>query len=57
MNVLRQLLNMSKITITDTITHLVYPPTFDITIISNFSWVLQLYQEKSKTMIMQNVEG
>ena len=29
--------------------HLVYPPTFCITIVSNFSWVLQSPQEKSKT--------
>ena len=27
---------------------LVYPPRFCMTIFSNFSWVLQLFQEKSK---------
>ena len=33
--------------------HLVYPTTFYRTIVSNFSWVLQTSQEKSKTMVMQ----
>ena len=33
--------------------HLVYPPEFCITIVSNFSWVLQSSQEKSKTIDMQ----
>ena len=28
-----------------------------ITHVSNFSWVLQWSQEKSKTMLMQNLEG
>ena len=30
------------------------PPKFCITIVSNFSWVLQSSQEKSKTMVFQN---
>ena len=30
------------------------PPKFYITTVSNFSWVLQSSQEKSKTMVMQN---
>ena len=29
------------------------PPKFCITIVSNFSWVLQSSQEKSKTMVIQ----
>ena len=29
------------------------PPKFCITILSNFSWVLQSSREKSKTMIMK----
>ena len=33
------------------------PPQFCITIVTNFSWVLQLSQEKSKTMVMQNFGG
>ena len=37
--------------------HLVYPPEFCITIVSNFSWVLQSFQEKSKTMVKQNLGG
>ena len=36
---------------------LVYPPKFCITIVSNFSWVLQSPQEKSTTMVMQNFGG
>ena len=36
-----------------TIIHLVCPPKFCITILSNFSWVLQSSREKSKTMIMK----
>ena len=35
--------------------HLVYPPKFCITVVSNFSWVLQSSQEKSKTMVMQHL--
>jgi len=42
-------------TFTQMIMHLVYPPKFCITHVSNFSWVLQWSQEKSKTM--QNLEG
>ena len=37
--------------------HLVYPPEFCITIVSNYSWVLQSSQEKSKTMVMQSFGG
>ena len=37
--------------------HLVYPPEFCITIVSNFPWVLQSFQEKSKTMVTQNLGG
>lgn len=44
-------------TFTYIIMHLVYPPKFCITDVSNFSWVLQWSQEKSKTMLMQNLEG
>ena len=33
--------------------HLDYPPEFCITVVSNFSWILQSSQEKSKTMDMQ----
>ena len=43
-------------TFTYIIMHLVYPPQFCITDVSNFSWVLQWSQEKSKTMLMQNLE-
>lgn len=39
-------------TFTYIIMHLVYPPKFCITDVSNFSWVLQWSQEKSKTMLM-----
>ena len=44
-------------TFTYIIMHLVYPQKFCITDVSNFSWVLQWSQEKSKTMLMQNLEG
>ena len=37
--------------------HLVYPPKFYITIVSNFSWVSQSFQEKSKRMVMENFGG
>ena len=33
------------------------PPTFCITFVFHFSWVLQPSQEKLKTMLMQNVGG
>ena len=33
------------------------PPTFCMTIVSSFSWVLQLTHEKSKTMAMRNLRG
>ena len=36
---------------------IVYPPEFCITIASNFSWVLQSFQEKSETMVKQNLGG
>ena len=39
-------------TFTQTITRLVYLSEFCITIVSNFSWVFQSSQKKSKTMIM-----
>ena len=39
------------------IMHLVYPPKFCKTIVSNFSWVLQLSQEKSKTMVCKILGG
>ena len=32
----------------------VYLQKFCITVVSDFSWVLQTSQEKSKTMVMQN---
>ena len=35
----------------------VYRTKFCITIVSNFSWVLQSSQEKSKTMVRQNFGG
>ena len=37
--------------------HLVYPPKFCISIVSNFSWVLQSSQGKSFTMVMHNFKG
>ena len=37
--------------------HLVNPLEFCITIISNFSTVLESSQEKSKTMVMQSLGG
>ena len=33
------------------------PPKFCIIVVSNFSWVLQSFEEKSKTMAMQNFAG
>ena len=53
--------NMTKFTIfTQTIMHIVYPPPpttpkFRITIVSNFSWVIQSSQEK--TVVMLNFGG
>ena len=32
-------------------------PQFCIIVVSNFSWVLQSFEEKSKTMAMQNFAG
>ena len=37
--------------------HLICAPTFCITFVCHFSWVLQPSQEKLKTILMQNVEG
>ena len=37
--------------------HLICPPNFAWTFVFHLSWVLQLSQEKLKTMIMQNFEG
>ena len=34
--------------------HLVYRPKFCITMVFNFSWVLQSSHEKSETMVTQN---
>ena len=42
---------------TYTIMHPVYPPKVCITVVSNFSWVLQSSQEKSKTIVMQHLSG
>ena len=42
---------------TQTMMNLVYPPKFCITIVSNFSWVLQSSQNQSKTMVVQNFGG
>ena len=42
---------------TKTIMYLVYPSKFYITIVSSFSLVLQSFQEKSKTIVMQNFWG
>ena len=36
-----------------TIIHLVCPPKFCITVVSNFSWVLQSSRGKSETMIIK----
>lgn len=33
------------------------PPNLNIIIVSNFYWVLQSSQEKSKTMVMKNFWG
>ena len=42
---------------TSPIMHLICAPTFCITFVFHFSWVLQPSQEKLKTILMQNVEG
>ena len=39
------------------IMHLIYRSKFCITIVSIFSWVLQSSQEKSKSMVVQNLAG
>ena len=31
-----------------------YPPKFCITTVCNFSWMLQLSQEKARTILLQN---
>ena len=46
------------VTCTSAIIHLICPPKFCITFFFfYFSWVLQPYQEKLKTMLMQNFRG
>ena len=37
--------------------HLICPPKFCITFVFHFPWVLQLPQEKLKTMLVQNFGG
>ena len=44
-------------TCTSSIMHLICPPKFCITFVFHFSWVLQPFQEKLKTMLMQNFGG
>ena len=44
-------------TCTSSIMHLIFPPKFCITFVFPFSWVLQPFQEKLKTMLMQNFGG
>ena len=39
------------------IMHLISPAKFCIAFVFHISWVLQLSQEKLKTMLMQNFEG
>ena len=39
------------------IMHLICPPKFCITLVFHFSWVLQLSQEKLKTVLMQEFGG
>ena len=39
------------------IMHLICPPKFCITLVFHFSWVLQLSQEKLKTVLMQESGG
>ena len=47
-------LNFPAVTVfTATIMQLAYPPKFYITIVFNFSWVLQPSHEKSKTLDMK----
>ena len=43
--------------LSQTVMHLVNPPEFGITIVSNFSRVLHSSQEKSKTMVKQGFLG
>ena len=44
-------------TCTSSIMHLICPPKFCITFVFHFSWVLQPFQEKLKTMLLQNFGG
>ena len=44
-------------TCTNPIIHFSYPPKFCLMIVCNFSWVMEMSQEKSKTMYMPNVWG
>ena len=37
--------------------HLIWPPKFCITFVFHFHWVLQLPEEKLKTMLVQNFGG
>ena len=48
----RQILRLAFTISTYTLMHLVYSPTFCITIVSNLSWVLQSFQGKSNTVVM-----
>ena len=49
--------NREFTTFTRTIIHLFCPPKFCISVVFNFSWVLQPSLEKSNTMVMQNLKG
>ena len=44
-------------TCTSSIMHLICPPKFCITFVFHFSWVVHPFQEKLKTMLMQNFGG
>ena len=44
----------SYVTCTSPIMHLICPPKFCITFVLHFLWVLQLSQEKLKTMLIKN---
>ena len=46
-----------KATLENAIILFVCPHKFCITIVSSFSWDLQWYQEKTKTMLMKKIEG
>ena len=49
--------NREFTTFTRTKIHLFCPPKFCISVVFNFSWVLQPSLEKSNTMVMQNLKG